>query len=511
MKFILNNYDDLKLRVDMMSVENLLKSICCPDMIPASDKECYDGCVGHYLASGTKEDNKFLVDKIYSQFKERLITADFENGAGSGIKGATRFPEMMAFGEVDDPDLAYKMGEICAAESRPLGYTWTLAPCVDLAINKLNPIVNLRCQGDDVEKAIRIGGAYMRGLQDNGIIATLKHFPGDGVGFYDQHLTVGENTLSKDEWDNTYGQIYQTLINEGAMSVMPGHISLGAYDELDEKMDMYPPATLSKKLLTDLLKNKLGFEGIIVSDALNMGGHCGYINFYDGCCRFLESGGDCLLFVHPSEEFINEMKSRIDGGLLSIDTLKNRAYRMLCFARQYHKSQKTIPVITKEEAKKVSDDVVEKACRIVRDRNGTIPFDIKKDTKILHLAIHNNYDKTDVDRVTTELKKLSDNVEFVEDPGPSRLLNMVKNNDFDLIVCTIGCWLSYGTNAIKLYGPLARNMMNGWTKMGTPVVFVNFGNPWLSQEYKATIDTLINTYGCTDHTAQTVVKRIIKK
>ena len=511
MKFTLNNYEDLKTRVGNMSVESLLKTVCCPDMIPASNKECYTECVGHYLASGAKEDNKRLADKIYSEFSERLITADFENGAGAGIKGATRFPEMMAFGEVDDTNLAYKMGEICAAEARPLGYTWTLAPCVDLAINKLNPIVNLRCQGDDVEKAIRIGGAYMRGLQDNGIIATLKHFPGDGVGFYDQHLTVGENTLTKNEWDNTYGKIYKTLINEGAMAVMPGHISLGSYDEIDEKMDMYPPATLSKNLLTCLLKNQLGFEGIIVSDALNMGGHCGYINFYDGCCRFLESGGDCLLFVHPSKEFLQEMTARVENGLLCVETLKNRAYRMLCFARQYHENLKPIPVVSSYDAKKVSDEVVEKACKIIRDRNNIVPFNIKKDTKILHLAIHNNYHKNDVDSITTELKKLADAVTFMEDPGPGKILSEIKNGNYDLVVCTIGCWLSYGTNAIKLYGPTARNMMNGWTKMGVPVVFVNYGNPWLSDEYKATIDTLINTYGCTDHTAEAVIKTIIKK
>ena len=511
MKFILKDYNDLKLRVDTMSPQSLLRAVCCPDMIPANNRECYAECVGHYLASGTVEDNKLLVDKIYSEFSERLITADFENGAGAGIKGATRFPEMMAFGEIEDENLAYKMGEICAAEARPLGYTWTLAPCVDLAINKLNPIVNLRCQGDDVEKAIRIGGAYMRGLQDNGIIATLKHFPGDGVGFYDQHLTVGENTLSQNEWDNTYGKIYKTLINEGAMTVMPGHISLGAYDELDEKMDMYPPATLSKNLLTGLLKNKLGFEGIIVSDALNMGGHCGFINFYDGCCRFLESGGDCLLFVHPNEEFLSEMTARIKSGLLSIETLKNRAYRMLCFARQYHENPKPIPAITKDEAQKISDEVTKKACKIIRDRNGVIPFKINKDTKILHLAIHNNYHKSDVDRITEELNKYSDSVDFMEDPGPGKILNTIKNGSYDLVVCTIGCWLSYGTNAIKLYGPTARNMMNGWTKIGVPVVFVNFGNPWLADEYKATIDTLINTYGCTDHTAEAVIKTIIKK
>ena len=183
---------------------------------------------------------------------------------------------------------------------------------------------------------------------------------------------------------------------------------------------------------------------------------------------------------------------------------------MLCFARQYHENPKPIPTISNVEAQEVSNEVVEKACKIIRDRNGVIPFDVKKDTKILHLAIHNNYHQNDVDRITQELKIYSDHVDFMSDPGPGKILGTIKNGGYDLVVCTIGCWLSYGTNAIKLYGSTARNMMNGWTKMGVPVVFVNFGNPWLADEYKATIDTLINTYGCTDHTAETVVKTICK-
>ena len=510
MKFVLKDYDEIRDYVAELSVEQLLGAVCCPVISALAGMPPFEDSAVHLIFPGTREDNKRFAAEIHQNKRPQLITADFENGASAGIKGSTRFPEMMAFGVADDEDAAYKMGEICASEARPLGYTWTFAPCVDLAINKHNPIVNLRCTGDDVEKAIRIGGAYMRGLQENGIIATLKHFPGDGVGCYDQHLTVAENTLSKEEWDNTYGRVYSELIEQGAMSIMAGHISLGAYDEKDEKMDMYPPATVSKNLLTNLLKNKLGFEGIIVSDAMNMGGHCGYINFYDGCCKFLEAGGDCVIFVTPNQEFMDEMKKRIEKGLLSVETLRDRAYRMYCFAKQYHEDPKPIPEISQEEARKASDEIVEKACAVIRDRNGILPYEIKKDTKVLHLAIHNNYVQEDVDRITDELKKFSDDVAFLSDPGPAELMRNIKRNNYDLIVCTAGCWLSYGTNTVMLHDRVARNMMSGWTKMGIPVVFVNFGNPWLSDEYKATIDTLINTYGCTDHTAEAVVRKICK-
>ena len=109
---------------------------------------------------------------------------------------------------------------------------------------------------------------------------------------------------------------------------MAAHIALPAYDAVDHN-GMYPPASLSYNLLTNLLKKDLGFEGIIISDATEMSGFCGYMNYYEACCTFLNAGGDCLLFAHSTEEFINKMKEYIASGKLTMEVIKNRAYRML--------------------------------------------------------------------------------------------------------------------------------------------------------------------------------------
>ena len=108
-------------------------------------------------------------------------------------------------------------------------------------------------------------------------------------------------------WNKTFKKVYKELINEGVKAIMPGHISIPSIDKIDPLTNNYPPASLSKYLLTDILKNELGFEGIIISDAVNMSGFCGYMNYYKACARFLMSGGDCLLFAHPNEEFYDQM------------------------------------------------------------------------------------------------------------------------------------------------------------------------------------------------------------
>ena len=154
---------------------------------------------------------------------------------------------------------------------------------LDIIGNINNPIVTNRSVGENVDAIIKYSGAYVDGLQENGLIATLKHFPGDGYSSDDQHVTTSVNPLSCEDWDNTFGKVYRDLIERGVMAIMPGHIALPAYDEPDEN-GLYPPATVSQNMLTGLLKEKLGFEGLIVSDAVNMGGFCGYMQAVIACC-----------------------------------------------------------------------------------------------------------------------------------------------------------------------------------------------------------------------------------
>lgn len=507
MKYKVKDFTDLREKVATMDVDALLYSVIIPDIHSGSTVDYRN--VGVFVHTVTaREAENFTSGAKVNADHEMVFVADLESGAGDAILGATKFPMMRAVGVANDETLAYRMGEICAVEGRAVGYSWTFAPCVDICTNHDNSIVSSRSVGEDTEQVIRIGGAYMRGLQEHGVVATLKHFPGDGPCRFDQHLTATENPLSMEQWYATFGRVYRELIDQGAKTIMPGHISLPAYDEIDPETGIYPPATLSKRLLTDLLKKELGFEGIIVSDATVMGGFCGYINYYEACARFLEAGGDCLLFVNDIERVVANLKKLIERGKLSVETLRDRAYRMLCFAREVHTEEYINRKISKEEARAISDEIVEKACKIIRNRKNLLPYKLTDKTKILHLVFSNNYPPEYADDLTNELKKITEHVDVYIDAGPKKNLSLAEDGGYDLIICTVGVNTKPGWNTARLHGAVARNMMDGWSKIGPPAIFVNYGHPHWDEEYMAA-DTIINTHGYTEHTASVVVKRII--
>ena len=514
MKYTIKEYPHLKQKVEKMSTDELLKSVICPNISVGEDIPEIKSAVFIHPANANEA---AAAAKKINQNKEypALIVSDMEFGAGNAIKGAVKFPSMRAAKESGDSALAYQMGVIAAKEAINAGYHWTFGPCVDIMMNKENPIVTTRTAGEDADSVIKYGGAYMEGLQDTGLIATLKHFPGDGCCCDDQHLTTTKNPLSKEEWDKTFGKVYKTLINKGAMAIMPGHISLPCYDEIDKNTGLYPPATVSKNLLTGLLKEKLGFEGLIISDAVEMSGFCGYMNLYKAAAAFLEAGGDCLLFMHPTDEYISAMKELIKNESLSVETLKNRAYRLLCFSTEYFEKH---PIgekmdFDREKAEAIAKEMSEKCVKITKNRANTLPYNLNKEVKIAHIVLHTPWatEAYEADRLTEKLLQKVKSVDVFTDPGPYKLRQIATSGDYDLIICSVIEERAYGTNIAKLCGPMARNMMGGWMRFQTPVIFVGYNNPYFADTYEACVDTMINTYGFTDYTANAVVSAITEK
>ncbi|MBR6917223.1 MAG: hypothetical protein IKN38_03480 [Clostridia bacterium] len=512
MKYKIKDYPDIKTKVENMSVDELLSSVIIPYISTGFGKICRD-TPAMFVFTAPFDDCVNFVRQINDGRKERaLIVSDMEHGAGSALKGAVHFPSMRAVVRCGDPEIAYKMGEYAAKEVRLAGYHWTFGPCVDLTTNPTNPIVSIRAASGDPDETIAYAGAYMRGLQDNGLIATLKHFPGDGICTDDQHVTVPENPLSKTKWMKTYGKVYRKLINDGAMTIMPGHISLPAFDEKDEYMDMYPPASLSRRILTDLLRGELGFEGIIVSDAVNMGGFAGYMNVYRANAAFLEAGGDLLLFQHEDEAYYREMKRVIDEGALSLETLKDRAYRNLCFSREYFETHTDVPKFNRREAEACSKYVAKTAVELYRDRPKALPMKLTKSSKVLHVIFTEvDYPDEAAPDLTERLKALCGTVDVIDDARPWIIKDAVINGGYDAVFVTAGVFPTYGVDTIKLTGVLARNMMEGWTRYGTPCVFVCHGDPIFAEQFKGLCDTVINTYGYNKYTNERVMEIITGK
>lgn len=510
MKYTQKHYPEYREAVEKMTVDELLAAVVCP----ATDRNSppIKGTQAVFLGMAPRDILDKQVEGINGSDRDlpALLVADMEFGAGDSVEGAVRFPSFRAAADSGSEELCYKMGKIAAMESLEAGYHWTFGPCVDILSNHLNPIVSYRTAGDDADTVIKYGGAYMRGLQENGMISTLKHFPGDGYCIDDQHITTPDNPLSRDEWDATFGRVYSELIEEGAMAIMPGHIALPSYDEIDPVTRLYPPATISKRLLTGLLREQLGFDGIIVSDAVTMNGFCGYCNLYQASALFIEAGGDSLLFMPLNDDYINGMKHQIELGNLSLKTLRERAYRMMCFRRDYFDNM--YPTVRKKPSPEEAEEAVRGVCsagvQIVRDRGELLPF--AKGKRVAHAVVPNasNDDFSCVEDLTRKLKEVCSEVEELRDVGPGVLCDIASHKKYDLIICSVMNMPRFGTNIVEIGGPVARNFMCGWTKYDVPVIFVVYGSPFFADVYRASADTVINTNGYGDYTNEYVMKKI---
>ncbi|QEN05915.1 hypothetical protein EW093_14840 [Thiospirochaeta perfilievii] len=513
MKFKIEILEDTKQRVEQMSLKQLLGILCCPNYM-REDQNFFDTATA-FIHEGDKEFHKKIMNKITASCKDRpFVCSDFEAGPGTMINGGTAFPSLFSISVTGKPEFAYQMGKIAALEGRELGYNWTLGPAVDICANPDTPTTSSRGAGLTPEEVITYGVQYLKGCQDYGMIATAKHFPGDGFGIYDQHLTTPEIPLTVDEWWRTSGKVYKEVIDSGVMSIMPGHLSFPAYDDICSENGLYPPATISKKLMDNLLRKELGFDGIIISDAVEMVGFSGFMNYYEACAKFLDFGGDILLFASPNDKMESEFSKLIDKGVITLDTLKNRATRVLSFRKQVDKLFKsTTNDFNKDRHEEVAKEVISSSIKVVRDRKKILPIKNTKDKNVLHLiiSIPNFKQLSLLESMKTELEREFKSVEQWVDPGSQKIIDAVDKNKFDLIICSVGNDYNFGTNVIRLNGFQSRNLMGGWVHLDTPVIFISHFHPFTHLEYKALMSTVINTYGTVPNTIKILVDKICGK
>jgi beta-N-acetylhexosaminidase len=224
-----------------------------------------------------------------------------------------------------DPRYAYELGRISGVEAAAIGCNWSFAPIVDLYRNWRNPIISVRTWSADPDQTIELSLAYMKGIMESGIAPAAKHFPGDGIDERDQHLSSAPNWQSAEEWDATFGTVYSALIDAGLPSIMAGHIALPAY----QKHDGMLPATLSRELLTDLLRGKLGFNGVVVTDASHMVAMTGAMKRSDILPTAIEAGCDLFLFFNDPDEDFAWMMEGYRSGKLSEQRLQEALERTL--------------------------------------------------------------------------------------------------------------------------------------------------------------------------------------
>ncbi len=326
-----------------------------------------------------------------------LLAANLEAGGDGIVEEGTAFGKQMLVGATNEPEQAYRLGKISCSEGQAVGCNYAFAPVVDIDFNYHNPITNIRTYGSDTDSVIEFGKNYIKGAKECGSAVAVKHFPGDGVDEVDQHILTSVNSLSCEEWDETFGKVYKAMIEEDALTVMTGHIAMPAYQEKfnPNHPKKLMPASLSPELLQNLLRDKLGFNGMIITDASPMVGFLCAMDREKAVPYCIEAGCDMLLFNKDYDEDIEFMKRGYEKGILSENRLNEALTRILATkaALKLHKKREAgelvpkregLSVIGCEEYQEWAKECADKGITLVKDTQELLPISPKKHKRVLY-------------------------------------------------------------------------------------------------------------------------------
>lgn len=423
-----------------------------------------------------------------------VVAADLECGAGHIVQGCAAFPDPLAVGAAGDERLAYTMGKASAVEGRAVGIHWTYAPVADVNVNPDNPIANTRSLGDDPARIVPLLTSILRGMQDHGLAACVKHFPGDGVDDVDQHTVTSINSLSMDQWRALSGRTFAAAFEAGVWSIMIGHIALPAWDPERDRRGVYRPATINRRIVTDLLRKDMGFDGLVVTDDMNMGGVAGYANRRTRTVACINAGCDMLLFPRLPEDY-DTLRAAAESGELPEERLRDAARRVLEFKARLGLHRSVEPLRSPAQAERIefadaAEDVARRAIAKVRDLDGTLPLrHLKPGSRVLTITFsQENADLADVD---AELKARGFAVEHLLNPHDFQIFDRLPA--YDAIFVNLVFRASWAYQSVRSVGIHNRIFIGGFYSDRPHVVFTSFGSPYHLRMY-STLPNLVNVH-----------------
>ncbi len=499
--------------LESMTMEEMVGQLLCPENRKYSTEDWMDIFRKVPLGSvffGKHENLKGLLEQI--QLKSRIpvaIAVDMESGVDL-VNYGTQFPTPMALGAARDPELAYEQGRALAHEARALGIHWTFSPVVDINLNFNNPVTCTRSFGDKAEKVAAMVAAAIRGRQADGLLAaTAKHFPGDGVDDRDQHACTSVNSLPMDQWQELYGKVWRAAIQDaGVMSIMSGHISLPDYQGCQENPTDALPATLSSKLQVDLLRNELGFKGVLVSDAAPMIGITSRVSSDEMVVKNIASGSDVFLFADPIKDF-ERLMAAVRNGKLKEERVREAVQRSLEMKELLGIFDNPFGREVSQEMfahhKKTAKEAAERSMTVIKN-NGKLPVSLKPGAKILTVTMtYKNHARQpqDLDIVDAELKQRGFEVTHLLAPDHNEVLEEAPKHDFIFVNFYVTMHMKLGT--MRLTAEAIMSMWRAFYSDYGNVIFTSFGNPYVLYE-QPHIQNLMLTFGSCEASQRAAVK-----
>ena len=399
-----------------MTVEEKAGQVFCPLGLAGSEEAlrgmiCGIGVGGIMYRPGPKAAIQETHRRIQEMAKIPLLLAANTEAGGSGLSfEGTGFGAPMAVAATGDPENAYRMGYTACYEGAAMGLNWSFAPIVDIDMDFHNPITNTRTFGSDPDRVIACASRYLDAADECGVAVAIKHFPGDGVDERDQHIVTSVNSLDCETYMKTYGRVYRTLIEKGAKTVMVGHIAQPAWvKKLNpdaSRREMLRPASLSRELMTGLLRGELGFNGLISTDSSAMVGMTAAMPRRLAVPAAIEAGADMFLFNKDLSEDYGYLLAGLREGLLSMERLDEAVTRILATKASLglHRKQRegtlvpppeALAEVGKPEFRAWSSAVADQAVTLVHDRQALLPVSPVKYPRLYLNVIQKSCDPDD--------------------------------------------------------------------------------------------------------------------
>jgi len=454
-----------------------------------------------------------------------LVGADLETGAAFRARGgyflpnaidlggATYFPYEMGIGATRDTAFAYQMGRATAREGRALGIHMAFAPVLDVNNNPKNPVISLRSFGENPQLVAQLGAAFVRGIQDNGMLATGKHFPGHGDTEQNSHLELARVSASSARLDSVELVPFRAAVQAGVRGIMTFHGQLPGLDTSSL------PATLNPRIMTDLLRGRLGFHGLLVTDALDMNGVLGKMTMAEVTQRAVIAGNDVLLMPTDIPGAIDAIVEGVRQGKFPESRIDESVRKLLLakqemgLPRQRLTDIQAMRTVVGDSANLASARLAaERAITLVKDSLGVVPFvGLPGTARVVSITIAPRTDlgagvtfNAELARAFPALRSISltteqvfdataavaatpgQNAQYIATPQPRLLPALVENalrgaQGADLVIVSSYFGASSSTSRLSAPEGMA-DLLNGLQKAGTRVVLTTFSNPYIAQD-----------------------------
>lgn len=489
--------------------------------------------------------NNMSPEQLYEQNKiiqetskiPALIAANIEDG---GVKGGTHFGYHVTIGATQNKENAYKLGYYGCKEAAAIGCNWTFAPIVDINKNLRNCVVSNRCFSSEADVVLEMSKEYLQGAKDAGLASCMKHFPGDGLDERDQHIVTTNNTMSCKEWDENFGKVYKGMIDAGVEAVMIGHIRLPKYSRKLRpgiKDNEIMPATIAPELLQDLLRQELGFNGLIITDATHMVGLTSAIRREEMIPTALAAGCDMILYYRDKDEDINALKKGLENGTLTYERLDEAVTRVLAFKAmlKLHKKKEEanlvpnkdgLSVIGCNEHLEVARDIADKAITLVKNTKNQLPITPKTHKRIMLYTIDQTGSAAAVSmanegslesRVKSKLEGVGFEVDTFNPQGGlngKQLLAMTPIKEFvdkyDAVMLFVNVAGFSQSNVRRITWSMPMGPDIPWYVTELPTICVSVNNPFHLIDVPM-VPTYINAYNGNDVSLDLVIEKIMGK